>query len=144
MNALKNLTMFVAALAVLLVAQAAHAQVRDAGSKVQGNYNFYTPGPTAGRMSQGRVYVAPAPIATAAAPSTSRSYSYSAAPAQPGCAATAAETPDMPAMSKRPATSNRTFSYQPAAPVNRPSAVAGSPVRSGAERNAAAKVLGQY
>ena len=46
MDILKRLTLFSAILAVSIAAQSAQAQVRDAGAKARGDYNFYQRGST--------------------------------------------------------------------------------------------------
>jgi hypothetical protein len=147
MNIVKKLILFSAMLVASTVAQSVQAQVRDAGAKVRGDYNFYANESARSFAAQPRVYRAPvasvAPQAIAPTQS-SRSFSYNATKPEASCAATPAEMPDMPSMSNRAATENRSFSYQPAAPIRRQSAVGNAPAHTGADRNAAAKVLGQY
>jgi hypothetical protein len=146
MNVLSKLTLFSTVLVASAIAQSAQAQVRDAAGKIQGNYNFYQRGSTQSLAAQPRAYRAPVTSAVpqAITPTQSRSFSYNATQPEPTCAAAPAATPEMPSMANRSTSENRAFSYQPTAPARRQSVVGNMPTHSGAERNAAAKVLGQY
>jgi hypothetical protein len=137
MNTLRNISLFSAVSIASIVAQSAQAEVRDAAAKARGDYSYFAHESTYELAGPSRVYraaVTPA-VPQAAVPTQSRSFSYDATPA--GRA-------DAPALSTRPATGRRTFSYQPAAPGRRPATIGHAPAHSAADRNAASKVLGQY